>query len=135
MVLNIQVTCESCDCGDSISIEIDTCQGRGEFVAKDYRCNNCDTSVFINVNEVPYTQETIPVASNNTSGITGVSYHNWSNRWRAQVRVGGKTKLLGSSHEFEEAVALRYAVEQCLGVTKLTPACLYMTDLIERYNR
>jgi hypothetical protein len=40
---------------------------------------------------------------NNTSGITGVSWHKRKNKWMAHVTLDGKLKYLGSYDDKEEA--------------------------------
>ena len=51
----------------------------------------------------------------NTSGIKGVHFVKNDNLWMARVRVNDKYCYLGESKDFDEAVLLRYTVEQCLG--------------------
>ena len=45
------------------------------------------------------------IRSDNTSGIKGVEWYKSRNRWRAKIRVDGKTKTLGYFHTIEEAEA------------------------------
>lgn len=54
-------------------------------------------------------------ASNNTSGVTGVYLNARKNLWCAQMKFNGITYHLGSSKNFEEAVAMRKAEESRLG--------------------
>ena len=47
----------------------------------------------------------------NTSGVTGVNWHKLANKWRAIIRLNGKTLHLGLFVDFEEAVTVRKAAE------------------------
>jgi hypothetical protein len=49
--------------------------------------------------------------SNNTSGITGVSWDSKNRKWRASISVDGKTTNLGRYADFEKAVINRYKAE------------------------
>lgn len=52
---------------------------------------------------------------NNTSGVKGVSYHKGKDVWAAYACIGnGKTKHLGQSKSFDEAVAIRKQCEESL---------------------
>ena len=55
------------------------------------------------------------VSKNNTSGVTGVIFDKNHNKWYSQIFVAGKTYNLGRRSNFNEAVLLRLAAEQCLG--------------------
>ena len=66
---------------------------------------------------------------NNTSGITGVSFHKVSQKWQSHITVNEKLKHLGLFADFDEAVAHRFAAEQCLGwkgCNSTSPAYLHM---------
>ncbi len=54
------------------------------------------------------------VCSINKSGIKGVGWHEGSNAWRARIKVHKKVRELGTTKDFDEAVCLRLAAEQCL---------------------
>ncbi|MFA5378813.1 MAG: HNH endonuclease [Dehalococcoidia bacterium] len=56
----------------------------------------------------------------NSSGVTGVCWAARAGRWMSYIMVDGKSKTLGMSEEFLEAVALRYAAEQCCEYPELT---------------
>lgn len=49
--------------------------------------------------------------ANNTSGVKGVSMHNASGLWRAQIAVDRKQMHLGYFSAFDDAVAARKAAE------------------------
>lgn len=49
--------------------------------------------------------------SNNTSGVTGVSWHKASNKWIARIKVNYKTIYLGVFTNFEDAVKARKEAE------------------------
>lgn len=50
--------------------------------------------------------------SNNTSGVTGVTWHKRDQVWIARIGVGGKRIILGSFIEFQDAVNARRAAEE-----------------------
>ena len=67
--------------------------------------------------------------TDNTSGVTGVSWNKKLDKWNAQIFVNGKRFFLGNHEDFEEAVAHRLAAEQCLNWSDChseTPAAKYM---------
>jgi len=52
---------------------------------------------------------------NNSSGVTGVYFHNGNKRWRAVINIDGKQKTLGSFVDFSEAVNARKNAEVLYG--------------------
>lgn len=54
------------------------------------------------------------IQSNNTSGVAGVSWCSRNKKWVSQIRINSKQKNLGRYEDFDEAVCLRLAAEQCL---------------------
>jgi len=68
---------------------------------------------------------------NNNSGVKGVSFHKRDELWRADIRINNKAYHIGTSEDFDEAVLLRLAAEQCVGwdkCDKLSPAHKYAID-------
>lgn len=53
--------------------------------------------------------------SHNTSGISGVSFAEANNKWKATIRYNGKNIHLGYFTSFEEAVKARVIAEKELG--------------------
>jgi hypothetical protein len=53
--------------------------------------------------------------SNNTSGVTGVSWARTKQKWLADIRVNGKQIYIGRFDDFEDAVAARKAAEAKYG--------------------
>lgn len=51
------------------------------------------------------------VQSNNTSGITGVSWNKRTNKWLVRIKLNGKTKCLGYFKNLEEAKKVREQAE------------------------
>lgn len=49
--------------------------------------------------------------SNNTSGITGISFHKLKNKWQAFIMINRKKKHLGYFQNKEEAIQKRKAAE------------------------
>lgn len=58
--------------------------------------------------------QNIGVSRRNKSGVLGVCYspQNARNKWRAYIRLAGKTKMLGSFPTLEEAAAARLDAEK-----------------------
>jgi len=50
-------------------------------------------------------------SKNNTSGVTGVSWHKGVNKWQAQINVGGKHKHLEYFEHYFEAICARKSAE------------------------
>jgi hypothetical protein len=48
---------------------------------------------------------------NNTTGVTGVYWHNQNSKWSVNIAINGKRKYLGSFNDFDEAVATRREAE------------------------
>ena len=57
----------------------------------------------------------MPMQSNNTSGVTGVSMVRKSKKWRADIYDRGKQLHLGVFHTKAEAIAARKSAERKLG--------------------
>lgn len=53
--------------------------------------------------------------SNNTSGVTGVSWYKRDEKWQAVVNVNGKAIHLGFYEDFQEAVLVRKRAERKYG--------------------
>lgn len=53
----------------------------------------------------------------NKSGVTGVSFDKWSNKWTVRIREGAGKKFLniGRFRDFEDAVAARKEAEKMFG--------------------
>jgi hypothetical protein len=49
--------------------------------------------------------------STNTSGHTGIYWHNHANKWAAQITVDGRRMRLGYFHSKSDAIAVRKAAE------------------------
>jgi len=65
---------------------------------------------------------------NNTSGVTGIIFEKRYKKWMAQIMVNRKRKTLCRCDDFDEAVAHRFAAEQCLnwkGCNSTSDAYLY----------
>jgi hypothetical protein len=56
--------------------------------------------------------------SNNTSGITGVTWDNGKRRWKAQIMVNGRCVNLGRFKTIEEAAAVRKEAATKYGFTE-----------------
>lgn len=52
---------------------------------------------------------------NNTSGVTGVSWHRRDEIWHVNIRGNGKLRYVGSFRNFDHAVAARKAAEREYG--------------------
>lgn len=63
----------------------------------------------INLREATRTQNSrnMSRSKTNKSGFTGVSWYKRDSKWRAQVKVNGKTKNLGHFLDIKDAVAAR----------------------------
>jgi hypothetical protein len=74
-------------------------------------CNKRDNRIS-NLREVTRSQNLTNkgLKSNNTSGVTGVSWDSTAKSWRAYVRVGG-TAVFRRARSFEAAVELRKKLE------------------------
>lgn len=53
----------------------------------------------------------VNIRKNNTSGVTGVSWHKKSNKWRAYITVNSKMKEIGCFCSFDDAVLARRKAE------------------------
>jgi len=51
----------------------------------------------------------------NRSGVKGVYWHPHTRKWIVKMRINKNSKHIGHFDSFMEAVAHRFAVEQCLG--------------------
>lgn len=52
------------------------------------------------------------IASNNTSGATGVVWLKNENKWKAEIKLNGKTNYLGSFDRFDDAEKTRKEAEE-----------------------
>lgn len=57
------------------------------------------------------------VNKSNKSGVTGVSFHKATRKWRPQIKINKKEIYLGLYDDFENAVCARLAAEQCFKVS------------------
>lgn len=64
------------------------------------------------------------INSNNTSGVTGVSYSKSKKKWVAYMKLQGKNISLGTFNTKEEAIQARKEGEE-----------KYYKPIIERYNK
>ncbi|CZW64547.1 HNH endonuclease [Enterobacter hormaechei subsp. steigerwaltii] len=80
----------------------------------DHINRNPSDNRFCNLREVTPLQNTMnrSVASNNTSGVAGVSYEERRGKWRAHIKVNGKMKSLGYFKRKEDAIAARKKGEE-----------------------
>lgn len=53
--------------------------------------------------------------NDNKSGVTGVTWDNGTQKWRACIRINGKTQYLGVFSDIDEAAACRRAAQLRLG--------------------
>jgi hypothetical protein len=51
------------------------------------------------------------LSKNNTSGVTGISYHSKAKKWMAQIMLSRKNNYLGLFNTKEEAIAARKKAE------------------------
>ena len=68
---------------------------------------------------------------NNKSGVKGVTFNKSHNGWDSHSYFAGKSYFLGCFKDFDEAVLLRYAAEQCLdwgSCDKMSPAHKYALE-------
>lgn len=54
------------------------------------------------------------VMCTNISGYTGVTWHNRSKRWRAQITIDGKQKEIGTFIKLEDAIKARQVAEKII---------------------
>lgn len=68
----------------------------------------------INLRRVTVSQNQMnkKLLSNNTSGVTGVSFHKQANKWRAAIDCRGKQMHLGLFNTIEEATEARLEAEE-----------------------
>lgn len=59
-----------------------------------------------------------PMQNNNSSGVTGVSWHARDGRWRAYIKNAGKAKHLGVFSDYFEAVCARKSADLQYGFHK-----------------
>lgn len=57
----------------------------------------------------------LSIASNNTSGATGVSWHKQRKKWTVRIKANGHYHYLGLFSDFDEAVKARKKAESSLG--------------------
>lgn len=70
---------------------------------------------------------------NNTSGVKGVSFCNYYNKWRVVLKINGKQVYGQYFLSFNEAVCHRLAAEQCVdwdGCDSTSPAYKYIQNNI-----
>jgi hypothetical protein len=69
---------------------------------------------FCNLREATNSQngKNLGLSKANSSGNKGVCFEKYTNRWRATIRVNGKTISLGRFHNIEQAVLQRKIAEQ-----------------------
>lgn len=70
-----------------------------------------------NLREVTHVQNmrNLPIMSNNTSGVSGVSFIKARGLWRALIGINGKSIFLGEYDTKEKALIARAAAEKVIG--------------------
>lgn len=63
-------------------------------------------------------QHNMTMRSDNTSGITGVTWHKRDRKWAAHIRLSGKKKHLGFFKTIEEAAIARAEASRLYGFTE-----------------
>lgn len=69
------------------------------------------------------------VASNNSTGITGVNWDKRDTRWRSSISLDKKRYNLGSYENFTEAVMVRADAEILLDIHSNSPAQNYVNKM------
>lgn len=64
------------------------------------------------MNDGPENQRNRKKSKNNTSSVTGVTWHKKARCWYARIGVEGRQIYLGSFKSFNEAVIARYSAER-----------------------
>ena len=75
--------------------------------------------------------------NNSTTGIKGVSLDRQRNKFHSFITIDGKTFSLGRYTNFEEAVCVRLAAEQCLNwdsCESFSTAFQYIQDMLKYKN-
>jgi len=75
----------------------------------DHIDGNRTNNIITNLRDVSYkeNQRNLTIASNNTSGVTGVSFNKERCKWEAKIQVNGKTIHLGRYRDKEDAIIAR----------------------------
>ena len=70
-----------------------------------------DDNRWVNINNatIQDNSRNISLSKNNTSGHTGITWHEPNKKWRARIMINGKYKALGLYKNIKEAVAARAA--------------------------
>lgn len=72
---------------------------------------------------------------NNVSGVTGVSWDNYYQKWIAQIKINGKSIRLGTFKSFDDAVTKRkQAEEKYFGEYSYDNSQKYNTEYIKESN-
>ena len=58
----------------------------------------------------------VKLSTKNTSGFKGVYFDKQLKKWRSQIFFNGNAKYLGSYQDINDAICVRFAAEQCLGL-------------------
>lgn len=69
----------------------------------------------------------------NFPNIIGVNWKKKNNYWQAGITINRKYKNLGRFFNFEEAVCIRFAVEQCLNFPETTTAAKFVKEKIQKW--
>ena len=67
----------------------------------------------INLREATNSQngKNLKLSSRNTSGVSGVHFDNWAGKWRASIKVDGRSINLGRWNDKQEAISARKKAE------------------------
>lgn len=100
-----------------------------EFVGHDDRKRNDSRKANLRIVSRMQNNQNKSLRSNNTSGITGVSYRRNRGTWTAYITVNKQTIILGHFHDFDDAVVARLKAEK-----EYFGDFAPQRDLFEKYN-
>lgn len=101
----------------------------GMYVDHINRCKTDNRLCNLRIVDPATNSKNLPIKTNNSTGVTGVSKGRGGSGWRAYITVNKKRIELGTYKTIEEAARVRYAAEEKFGFTHRQNLAAFLIEM------